>query len=407
MAKKRVPLAAFLTSFSSLCLLTGYEMVRSPANTLFKAKFGTENLTWVLAISPLILLGLLFLYGKSLGRFGPRRTLHGTFILSALGIVVSDQLLALGYAWAAVVLIFIREAYAVLIIEQYWSFLNSTLDEKSARKLNGPVTGLSALGGVLGGYLVGQFSGVVGTQGWLEWGALTLLPAMFFAEAAYRVGGEPKQDAVEAARDRSMPRDVLGLRLFKQHPLLGILLATILCTQVAATALDMHFQTLLQTALPDADAQTAYSGTLFMWLNATSSGIQFLIAPVVLKLFSLAAIQTAIPLINLGAILLAWMHPTLFTSALALLIFKGMDYSIFRASKEILYIPFSFDVRFRAKEVIDAFGYRFGKGGASFGLYLARTAGVAISGTYLPIAVAATALWTGLIRLAFRNKDNA
>jgi len=41
---------------------------------------------------------------------------------------------------------------------------------------------------------------------------------------------------------------------------------------------------------------------------------------------------------------------------------KPIDYSLFRAAKKILYIPFSFDVRYRAKEVIDVFGYRFGKG---------------------------------------------
>ena len=46
---------------------------------------------------------------------------------------------------------------------------------------------------------------------------------------------------------------------------------------------------------------------------------------------------------------------------LAFALFKTIDYSTFRAAKEILYIPLSFDARYRAKEVIDVFGYRFGK----------------------------------------------
>ncbi len=45
--------------------------------------------------------------------------------------------------------------------------------------------------------------------------------------------------------------------------------------------------------------------------------------------------------------------------------FKSIDYTLFRASKELLYIPLSFDVRFRSKEFIDVFGYRGSKGVAS------------------------------------------
>ena len=42
-----------------------------------------------------------------------------------------------------------------------------------------------------------------------------------------------------------------------------------------------------------------------------------------------------------------------------------MDYSIFRGAKELLYIPLSYDAKYRAKELIDVFAYRFGKGAAS------------------------------------------
>ena len=53
------------------------------------------------------------------------------------------------------------------------------------------------------------------------------------------------------------------------------------------------------------------------------------------------------------------------SAGLAYMAFKVIDYSVFRAAKELLYIPLSFDRRYRAKELIDVFGYRFGKGGMS------------------------------------------
>ena len=45
--------------------------------------------------------------------------------------------------------------------------------------------------------------------------------------------------------------------------------------------------------------------------------------------------------------------------------FKALDYSVFKAAKEILYIPLPFAARYRAKEVVDVFGYRLSKGGVS------------------------------------------
>ena len=45
--------------------------------------------------------------------------------------------------------------------------------------------------------------------------------------------------------------------------------------------------------------------------------------------------------------------------------FKCIDYSLFRAAKELLYIPLSYDAKYRTKGIIDVFAYRFGKGAAS------------------------------------------
>ena len=85
-------------------------------------------------------------------------------------------------------------------------------------------------------------------------------------------------------------------------------------------------------------------------------------APLLLHALPLRVTHALIPLIHLGTCLALLLHPTLGTGALAYMTFKGLDYSLFRAGKEILYIPLSFDMRYRAKEVIDAFVYRFSKG---------------------------------------------
>jgi len=73
-----------------------------------------------------------------------------------------------------------------------------------------------------------------------------------------------------------------------------------------------------------------------------------------------------------------------------------MDYSIFRASKETLYIPFSYDTRYRAKQVADAFTYRFSKGFTAMALSALKAAGSIPAAAYASAALVFSGLWFGL-----------
>ena len=90
-------------------------------------------------------------------------------------------------------------------------------------------------------------------------------------------------------------------------------------------------------------------------------------------------------------------NPSLFAAAAAYMVFKVMDYSLFRAAKELLYIPLSFDSRYRAKELIDAFGYRFAKGAVS-GILTGVKHFAAIPALAYPVtAIAAAIAWLPLV----------
>ena len=103
------------------------------------------------------------------------------------------------------------------------------------------------------------------------------------------------------------------------------------------------------------------------------------------------------PLIQLFAIAVAIVEPSVFTVGLAFFLFKAFDYSVFRAAKELLYVPLGFDERYRAKEVIDVFGYRTGKGGSSAVIALLQKAGLVMNNYYLAIGLAFAFLWFILV----------
>ena len=126
--------------------------------------------------------------------------------------------------------------------------------------------------------------------------------------------------------------------------------------------------------------------------------LQFIGAPILLSWLRYDWINLAIPTVQIATCTWAALEPSLVSTGAAFMTFKAIDYSLFRAAKEILYIPLSFDARYRSKELIDVFGYRFGKGGASLAVTAAVAQGVVFTaGRYAALALGAVFVWLALV----------
>ncbi|MBI2201802.1 MAG: hypothetical protein HYU43_07670, partial [Armatimonadetes bacterium] len=271
--------AAGSVAFSAAFLLCGYEFIRSSSNTLYKAAYGKEKLPVVMALMPLGVLAVLAIYGRVLSWLGARRTLFWSTLACGAVLAGCTTLVRGGWTVFTGALYIFREAYVVLLIEQYWSFLNSSLGEKEARKLNGPVTGIASVGGILGGLLVQALAERLGTSAMPFFAAVSLLPAAFLSDLGYARAGEPRPSSEEAGGARGH----LGLKSLRASPVLGLLLTVIVSTQVVSTCLDLRFQGMLQDRIPEADRQTAFSGGFYAALNAAAAFLQFVAAPLVLS----------------------------------------------------------------------------------------------------------------------------
>ena len=400
-------IAAFM-AVSAMFTLTGYEFIRSASTVLFKTAYGADKLPLVMAAMPVVVFFGVWLYSRLLSLLGPRRTMLVTSLGSGLSILACYLVLLTGAKWITPVLFLLKEFYIVLLIEQYWSYINSSVAPASAKKVNGPVTGIAGLGGAVGGTLVGASAGQYGAESMVLFAAIACLPAALMSNLGYQLFGEPEQP-LEAQKSDSM-----GWHLFRQNPTLAYLLAIVMASQLVSAVLDYKFQSLLSVQFSgDPDAETAFQGWFFGTLNTSVLVFQFVITPLALTFVGLRWIHILMPLVHLTAITAALVEPSIFSVGLAFFLFKAFDYSIFRAAKELLYVPLSFDERYRAKEVIDVFGYRTGKGASSVVIVALQNAGVLMTNYYLLVAFAATTLWLALIfpltsrARAVRNDDSA
>ena len=390
MFPRRLIFAAIAISSAACFVLFGYEFIRSVSTSLFVDAYGAENLPRGMMAIPPSMIVLLYGYGRLLSWQGATRALVVTSLFSAALILWCYTALSRGMHFAAAIIYVFREAYIVIVIEQFWSFVNSVLTTEQAKRINGPFCAVASLGSFLGGTLVSQLATVLGTEALLLFTAGSLVPTAVLGVMAYRFGGEPKPSEEETGGRLGH----IGIRTLFRSKYLVFIGVLIISTQVVSTVLDLRFNLLVELERPDKDMRTAFYGSVYGNLGLAAGVLQLVVVPLALRFVALRYIHLVIPIVHFVSSLILTLSPSLRTGTAAYVIFKALDYSVFRAGKELFYMPLSYDSRYRAKQVIDSFGYRFSKGGSAGVIELVRLRVGTIVGTaYSVTAMVMAVLW--------------
>jgi ATP/ADP translocase len=389
---RHVASAVFLAGLSAMFLFCGYEFIRSPAESLFIEKFGATRKPYAIACVPFMMAAMIYAYGRLLSAVGAKKAMAVSMLASAAFMTLAWAFLDTAGRWLAFLLLVFKESYVVIISEQYWSFINSVLKDEEGKVFNGPVAGLGALGSLTGGWLLARYVMGIGTENFVLFSAAAILPAAALSWLSYNSAGEPAPSAEEAGGKKGH----LHLSILRENRTVLLIAFIIFSAQVVATALDFRFTQLVQEFLPLKDQRTAYLGNFWMYVNVFSFAMQFLATPLLLRYIPRRAILTAIPAVHILSCLLLFVSPALGLASAAFLLFKGLDYSIFRASKETLYIPFSYDTRYRAKQVAEAFTYRFAKGLTALWVSGLQALGTVAPGFYPALGVIFSGAWLAM-----------
>lgn len=376
----RTAVAVFLTAFSASFLMFGYELIRSSANSLLKAHYGNWGISGSLAFTPLSLMSLLMLYNLGISKLGPKRTLLVTMFASPIVMLIGAWS---ANGWGAVLCFLVREAYVVILVEQFWSFITSIASTDQLKRWNGPIIGISSMGAIAGAVVLGLIAKQWSLPMLITMGCFFFVPSAFLSMMAYRFASPE--------RLRGSSKIEMGIGEVFRHRTLTIILLMVVCSQVLSTCFELVFQDGLSRQFPDPGEQTAHSAWTFAWINAISCALQFLVVPVLLLRVSGSWVQLGLPLIHVtsAVAVLCIGDPRLYTGAYVL--FKSLDYSVFRATKELMYVPLDFNIRFRSKEWIDVFGYRVSRGVAAGAVSLLQLASDAF--VLAAIALGAAMIW--------------
>lgn len=371
----------------AFCILGSYALARPAVESIFLSVYGAAHLPlgWLAVTGGAI--GVVAGYERCAARLGLARLLLGAIGLSA-GVLV--LLLGVGRPAGAMLLFVWKDLYVVVLIETFWSLANVLSDGAQARRSYGWYCALGSLGGVVGNLVGGSLAGRLGSHVVV----LLVIPVLAVAGGcALLLGRRPE---VRQARPQRPQRARTGdaLRVVGTSRYLLPLLGVVALVQVVLAVVDLQCTAALERAYPALDARTAVLGRIYAAIDASSIALQVLTGPL-LRLLGVGGVLLGVPSLLGGCLGLVLAAPGVATLVLAKVVGKAMDYSLFRAAKEMLYLPLSYEEKTQGKALIDMLVYRLAKGGASLLLLGAGTR--ATSAMLTLLGLAAVGGWVGLI----------
>jgi ATP/ADP translocase/HEAT repeat protein len=267
------------------------------------------------------------------------------------------------WKWLYYIYWFWAEIFLVVLVTQFWILINDIYNPRQAKRLIGFLVSGGLLGGVVGSLLSSFLAKRIGTENLLLVCPFMLLAGIIIVNSVHKV--RSPEEKPEAAASIEMPKPKVGY--FKSFGLLRksrhlMLLAGIVFVDILVTTLvDFQFNSQIATKFPIKNARTAFLAGFFAFLLIFSFFLQILATNRILRNFGIRVALLITPVFLLLGSFSVFFVP--FFGAVAL---KGTDISfsnsLSQSVRELLYIPISPEIKYKAKVFIDMFVNKLAKG---------------------------------------------
>lgn len=362
-----------LLSLTFLFLIGTYWLMRPLKDGLFMKIVGSTYIPWAKIASFVFIIPLILVYSK-LVDLVPKQRLF--YILcsayAALFLVISFTLTLPGIGLANTVaspsrilgwIIYLSiESYGSMLPALFWSFVASTTTTESAKKGYALIIFGAQFGSIAGPVLAGnaKFFGIPLLLIFVAIGIIMVPLLVKYFITIYPSAAENISTKVEK---KTGPFE--GLKLLLTKPYLAGILGVATLYEVIGTIIDYQMKVSADVAFPTSEAATQFLG----WFGASANSLSLVFALLgtsfVIRRFGLTFCLVMFPATIGIVVAYVWAFPQIWTLFGAMVAIKGLSYALNNPCKEIMYIPTSKDVKFKAKGWIDMFGGRTAKAAGS------------------------------------------
>jgi len=375
----RVALLFFLHAF---LLLSSFETVKALRQTFMLSKFSAETRSYAVALTALVLMFVVPLYGIVRRRVTSVQLLRLVTLLFTLTLPVFAILASLGlriafafYVWVGI--------YGVMVVSQLWAFAADCFNVRTGQRLFVIIMLGANLGALAGARFTSAEVGRLSPLGLMVVATLCLGATLLLAKperAAVPEGSraivDPPAAAPVSAGEVRKPAGGIRLVLRDHYLLLIAMFVMVLnCINSTGEFILADFVKSHAVAASNASGGTLdislyiaqFYGSFQFWVTLSSLAIQLLLVGRIYRTLGMR-----------GALLV---HPTIILVGYGLLAFgpliggfipifslvrrikiadNGVDYSLTSTTRQSLFLPVDREAKFDGKLAIDTFFVRFG-----------------------------------------------
>ncbi len=380
-------------------LISTQHLLRPARNAFFLSTAGAENLPWAYIASAVVSALATLAYGRLAKSLSRSRQVVMTLAIVIASLIVfwvllnrpDGRIAGAFYVWLNV--------FSLLLLSQFYLIVSDLFDPRQAKRVFGFIGAGGLSGGVIGSATAGFLSRPLGAINLLLIAAALLITCTILVVRVLRVGTlrETRQADSQRSPRRKDQALASGFRSIKRLPHLRRIATLVFVTVLVSTFVDWMFSFLVESTIPDREAQAEFFGRTFAVFNGLGLVFQLAATGVVLRWCGLAGALVILPMgMGLGAAGLVFL-PGLITATAG----KGFDMtlrnSIDQSARELLYLPVPTALKQRAKPFVDVVLSRSADGVAGVLILLGSSAAGAGIRPLAFITLALVGVWLATV----------
>jgi len=401
-------LLAFVFNF---VVLGGYYVIR-PIRDEIGADRGVENLPWMYTGT---LTGMLIanaLYAAIVTRMSRRRFIPIAYRFAIANLFVFFVLMRwmpaaqertilapIFFIWVSV--------FNLFATTMFWSFMADVFKPEQAKRLFGFIAVGGSIGGIVGGLVTSSLAGKLSTGLFLLITAVMLelaaqcvrrFPSDFrpVGETASFPGTTTSSPTVQPGAEQPIGGKFWeGATHIVRSPYLLGLAGFLMIYTITNTWAYFQQADLTQHHLQDRAARTSFLANIDIAVNTITVLIQIFLTGRLMKWFGVGITLVLMPLLSAVGFAAIGFAPVLTVLATFQILRRAAGFALLRPAREVLFTVLRREDKYKAKSLIDTFGYRFGDQIGAWSYPLMRWFGLGLVGISW-VAVPLGAIWCAL-----------
>lgn len=401
----RVTLLMF-TYFATI--MAAYYIIKPATRSLFMQDLGARNLPYVYLGTALLIGFVASMFEKLVDKVNRVRLVDCLTVIFISNLLLFRFLLPRSEGAVAAAFYIWGDIFSVMVVTVFYSVMNDTFNPDQGKRLYGIIGAGAMVGGFIGGQIAGHLAISWGTENLLFISAaILLLPCVVirqledlgFGAQAVTEAAPKKKGKAEVAGDEQ----VGGMRLIMSSSYLQMMIVMLGLTLTVSVLVEQQFMWSLEETVKGTDARTAYTSSLGSWTNAFAFVCQLVLTGPILKSLGVLPALLILPMVDLLSAIIFLTTPLMSVIFVARVLDGALKYSVNQVTKEVLYLPTTRAVKYKAKAFIDMFFYRAAKGVAALLiLFVTNFLGVGLNGFSMMI-VGLTGLWVASTVVLYRG----